>query len=68
MDEKFRQEIERARKMTPEERVREGFALFEQGSSCITKSIRDTFPNMSDEEVNRNLRIVIRRCKQWGIT
>jgi hypothetical protein len=68
VDAKFWQEVERARKVTPEERLREGFRLFEQGSNYITKSIRETFPEATDDGVLRILRIVLRRCREWGIT
>jgi hypothetical protein len=68
MDERFWQQIERARKMTPEERIREGFALFEQGRDYIVSCIRTTFPDATEEDVRRIRDIGIRRCKLWGIT
>ena len=68
MDERFLHDIERARRMTPEERILEGFRLFEQGQAYIMNSIRSTFPEATDEDVLRICRIVIRRCKIWGIT
>jgi hypothetical protein len=67
MDEKFWREVERARLMTPEERIREGFRLYEQGHDYIVSSIRTTFPEASDEEVFRIRDFVLRRCKDWGI-
>jgi hypothetical protein len=67
MDAEWHRAIERARLMTPDERLREGFRLAEQGREYIVKSIRQTFPDASDEEVWRIRDIVIRRVKAWGI-
>jgi hypothetical protein len=67
MDERFRAAVERARLMTPDDRLREGFRLYEQGHDYIVSSIRTTFPEASDEEVFRIRDIVLRRCKDWGI-
>jgi hypothetical protein len=68
MDERFWQQVERARRMTPDERLREGFALFEQGRDYIVNSIRTTFPDATEEDVRRIRDIVLRNCKLWGIT
>jgi hypothetical protein len=43
MDAIFWEEIERARRMTPAERIREGFRLFEQGRDYIVGSLEETF-------------------------
>jgi hypothetical protein len=67
MDESTRQQIERARRMTPDERFREGFALFEQGRDYIVHSIEATFPDMPSDDVQRVRDRVIRQCKYWGI-
>jgi hypothetical protein len=68
MDSNFREEIERARRMTPDERIREGFQLHEQGRDHIVKSIRETFPEAANEDVERIRDIVLRRARDWGIT
>lgn len=67
MDENFYQEVECARNMTPDERVREGFQLFEQGRDYIVRSLEQTFPEMTLEEVQRIRDRVIRQCKRWEI-
>lgn len=53
--------------MTPDERVREGFRLFEQGRDYIVHSLEQTFPEMPLEEVQRIRDRVIRQCKRWEI-
>jgi hypothetical protein len=68
MDERWHQEIERARRMTPDERVREGFALFDQGRNYILQCIRESVPEATDADVDRILTFVLKRCKWWGIT
>ena len=67
MDEAWHREVERARRMTPDERMREGFRLFEQGRDYIDRSIESTFPEMPADEVLRIRARVIRQCKRWGI-
>jgi hypothetical protein len=67
MDEHFWKEVELARKMTPDERVREGFRLFEQGCDYIVRSIEANFPEMHPNEVRRVRDRVIRQCKFWGV-
>lgn len=67
MDESFYQEVERARNMTPDERMREGFRLFEQGRDYIVHSLEQTFPEMTLEDVQCIRDRVIRQCKRWEI-
>ena len=67
MDEAWHREVERARRMTPDERMREGFRLFEQGRDYIDHSIEATFPEMPADEVRRIRARVIRQCKYWGV-
>jgi len=67
MDVSTRQQIERARRMTPDERIREGFRLFEQGRDYIVRSLEQSFPEMLLDEVQRIRDRVIRQCKRWGI-
>jgi hypothetical protein len=67
MGDDWRNEIERARSMTPDERVREGLRLFEQGPEYIVRSIETTFPEMPAKDAQRIRDQIIRRCKFWGI-
>lgn len=67
MDENFYQEVKRARRMTPDERLREGLRLFEQGRDYIVRSLDQTFPEMTLDEVQRIRDRVIRQCKRWEI-
>lgn len=67
MDESTREQIERARRMTPDERIREGFRLFERGRDYIVHSLEQTFPEMPLEEIQRIRDRVIRQCKRWEI-
>jgi hypothetical protein len=67
MDEHWRQEIERARRMMPEERISECFALFEQGMNYITERIHQTFPDATPEEVDYLRRRVLKRAKELGV-
>lgn len=54
--------------MTPDERIREGFALFEQGRDYIVRRVREFYPETTDDDVDQILRFVRKRCKWWGIT
>jgi hypothetical protein len=67
MDAKFWEEVERARRMTPDERIREGFRLFEQGRDYIVRTIEQSFPEMPPEDVQRIRDRVIRQFKMWGL-
>ena len=53
MDDSFWQQVERARKMTGDERVREGLALFDRAVRIMTDGIRHQFPDAAEEEVRR---------------
>jgi hypothetical protein len=53
MDESSRQQIERARRMTVDERVREFLALWDRSVRIMTDGIRHQFPNASPNEVGR---------------
>jgi hypothetical protein len=56
MDESTRQQIERARRMTPDERFREGLALCDRTFRLMQDGIRHQFPLASPQEVLRILR------------
>jgi hypothetical protein len=50
MDEEFRARVERARQMTPAERVREGFRLREVWLEQLLLEVKAAFPNATHEE------------------
>jgi len=56
MDDSFRQQVERARRMTPDQRFREGLALCDRAFRLMTDGIRHQFPDATPEEVLRILR------------
>lgn len=68
MNDDFWKETELATGMTIDERLREGFRLFEQGHDYIVRSIQETFPEATEEDVQRIRDIVLRRARIWGIT
>ena len=49
------EEIEKARRMTPDEKLREGFRLYEEECRQLTDEIRREFPDADDKEVRRML-------------
>jgi hypothetical protein len=63
MDESFYQEIERARTMTGEEKVRESLQIFERTARMMLDGLRDQFPDLSAEETLQRLyeRLAINR-------
>jgi hypothetical protein len=66
MDDAYRQQIERARRMTPDERFREGLALCDRTFRLMSDGIRHQFPQASPEEVLKILRerlAIIRRIE-----
>jgi hypothetical protein len=56
MDESTRQQIERARQMTPDERFREGLALCDRTFRLMQDGIRHQFPLAAPQDVLRILR------------
>jgi hypothetical protein len=63
MDDSFRQQVERARRMTGDERFREGLALCDRTFRLMKDGIRHQFPNASSEEVSRILRQRLAACR-----
>ncbi len=53
MDDGFWQQVERARRMTGDERMREGFALFDRAMAIMSDGIRHQFPTATPEDVQR---------------
>jgi hypothetical protein len=56
MDDSTRRQIERARRMTADERFREGLALCDRTFRLMQDGIRHQFPHAAPEEVLRILR------------
>jgi len=56
MDSSTREQIERARRMTPDERFREGLALCDRTFRLMQDGIRHQFPQATADEVVRILR------------
>lgn len=63
MDENFYQEVERARTMTGEEKVRESLQIFERTARMMLDGLRDQFPDVTEQEALRKLyeRLAINR-------
>jgi hypothetical protein len=56
MDDSFRKQVERARRMSGEARFREGLALCDRTFRIMKDGIRHQLPNATPEEVSRILR------------
>jgi hypothetical protein len=56
MDDSFWQQVKRARRMTPDQRFREGLALCDRTFRIMKDGIRHQFPDAAAEEVSRILR------------
>jgi hypothetical protein len=56
MDDSFRQQVERARRMSGDQRFREGLALCDRAFRLMKDGIRHQFPQATPEEVMRILR------------
>jgi hypothetical protein len=56
MDDSTRRQIERARRMTADERFREGLALCDRTFRLMQDGIRHQFPQATPDEVLRILR------------
>jgi hypothetical protein len=56
MDDSTREQIERARRMTPDQRFREGLALCDRAFRLMQDGIRHQFPGATPQDVLRILR------------
>jgi hypothetical protein len=63
MDESFWQQVERARQMTGEEKVRESLQLFERTAHLMLDGLRDEYPTLGEDELRAKLyqRLAINR-------
>jgi hypothetical protein len=55
VDELFREQVRRARAMSPEEKVLAGPRLFERSCRIMADGIRDRHPQATEEEVQQIL-------------
>jgi hypothetical protein len=64
MDAGFWQQVERARRMTGDERFREGLALFDRALGLMSDGIRHQFPQATPSEIAsiRRKRLAISRA------
>ncbi len=63
MDQSTREQIERARRMTPDERFREGLALCDRAFGLMRDGIRHQFPQATPQDVTRILRERLNRIR-----
>ncbi len=66
-DERFREAVRRARRMSPEERILEGVRMFEEAREDIRHSIRSHFSAATGEDVEALARVVIRFAERRGL-
>jgi hypothetical protein len=66
MDSSTREQIERARHMTPDERFREGLALCDRTFRLMQDGIRHQFPQATPDEVLRILRERLDKIRQFA--
>ncbi len=67
MEAEFRERIRAARRMSPDERVRAGIKMFEDGCQQIREQIRVSFPSASQLVVDSLLRHVLRFAERRGV-
>ena len=69
-DDLFRSKVQRARHMSPDQRMMEGLRLFDRGMSLMRDGIRAQYPECSSEQVEREVarRLAIaRRLDEAGL-
>lgn len=57
----FSEKIARARAMSPEDKFLEGPRLFDSATRVMTEGIRDRYPELDDDGVQRMLRTYLER-------
>ena len=65
IDENRRKEIERARTMTPDEKIREGLRLFDEHCERRKREIGKANPNLSDREIEVWLAAELDEERRW---
>jgi hypothetical protein len=63
-DQLFADQIRQARRMSPEDRVREGLRLSDLAMQVMADGVRHQFPSATDEEVQRLVRQRMKRIRQ----
>ncbi len=56
IDELYRERVERARQMSPEDKLLAGLDLFDLTSTIMADGIRDQFPDADQQRVQKILR------------
>ncbi len=64
LDEIFRQKVEQARRMTPEQRLLEGLRQSDVAARVMADGVRQQFPNAGEDEVQRILRERVDRLRR----
>ncbi len=67
MEAEFRELIRAARRMSPDERVRAGLKMFDDGCEEIRNQIRASFPDANEAVIDRLVRHVIRFAERRGV-
>ena len=67
MDDHFWNEVRRSQQLTAAERMTLGLNMCDHCCDYITRRIRETFPDATNEQVSEMRRTVLRRCERWGI-
>lgn len=67
MDESFHQQVERARRMSGNEKVRESLQIFERTSQLMMDGLRNEFPSLPEQQLLQKLyeRLEINRTLDW---
>lgn len=65
MDADYWRDIERASRLTPQERVRIAHELFERSVYLMTQGLRIQFPGASEAELSKLRRERLSRIHQW---
>jgi hypothetical protein len=55
MDESFQQQVERARRMSGDEKLRESLQLFQRTSRLMLDGLRDEYPKLSEQQLLEKL-------------
>ena len=63
----FRELVRAARRMSPDERIRAGIKMFEDGCEEIRNQIRASFPGANQTVVDCLLRHVVRFAERRGL-
>ena len=65
MDADYWRDIERAKQMTPQERVHIGHELFERAIYLMTQGLKMQYPDLSEAELRELRRERLARIQKW---